>query len=477
MKKKTNNNRSWFFKFILTGSVQVILLFFISFSSLAALKTGDIVVVMEEAVFPASPVKLLKVDPQTGQQTEIASLDDYEGEPGGIVIDTNGEIFLTLNPLSSADDPSGKIIKVDSNTGEATLFAAGDLLSDPNDLALDPNGNLIIAQPGQVVSIDRTTAEQTLVSSFGNLIEPEGISVAPNGTIFVADNGAERVVSVTPTDGNQTIVFNRTNPVGGPVDSVIDASGNLLVLQFGNIVQVDQSTKTPAAFIAGDSRLGDQTLRNVGFRSRMASESNSSLVVAFDNFTESGVARVDVGSGAVTIVTISPEDSRGFTGIAVVKDRVTTGLGAGVELAPNGVSVASEATFEGGVSVESGEFANAVSINQPESFSLAALITVDPKHIGQTADLLAVVSYVSGQNTNWFMKSGENFVTWDSNPGNLVATQSNITLNATQTLNIFEGSLAGTAPGVFNVFVGYRLNDGTIVFNGNQAIIFSLLGN
>jgi len=55
---------------------------------------------------------------------------------------------------------------------------------------------------------------------------------------------------------------------------------------------------------------------------------------------------------------------------------------------------------------------------------------------------------------------------WDSISDNLVAVE-NVTLGTTQPIDIYNGLLP---PGQLKNYFGYRLQNGLIVFNGEQSI-------
>jgi hypothetical protein len=52
---------------------------------------------------------------------------------------------------------------------------------------------------------------------------------------------------------------------------------------------------------------------------------------------------------------------------------------------------------------------------------------------------------------------------WDRNPENLVSFQSDVTLEATQSVSMYSGKFIYS--GTLKVFFGYRLADGTLVQN------------
>ena len=100
----------------------------------------------------------------------------------------------TIYLADSLAETTGAIFQVNCQTGQQTLIATGGYLNQPVDMALDPQGDLIVvdgaggglAGLGNVVSINPKTGGQTLVSSGGLLASTNGISVSPTGEIFVS---------------------------------------------------------------------------------------------------------------------------------------------------------------------------------------------------------------------------------------------------------------------------------------------------
>ncbi len=126
----------------------------------------------------------------------------------------------TIYLADSLADTTGAIFQVNCQTGQQTLIATGGYLNQPVDMALDPQGDLIVvdgagggrAGLGNVVSINPKTGGQTLVSSGGLLASTNGISVSPAGEIFVSTFATSspgvpaRIVEINPITGAQSTV-------------------------------------------------------------------------------------------------------------------------------------------------------------------------------------------------------------------------------------------------------------------------------
>ena len=148
----------------------------------------------------ASPV-ILRANPATGALTEI-SRNGAQGElfrhPYDIAVAPDGSLLVAdmgVYATPSTRTPDGRIIRVDPVTGRQSLVTSGNLLVDPAGLAIAPDGLIYVienvgtlGQPA-VVSVNPATGAQTLVTQGGQLCYPFGIAVHPNGSVLVTDYG------------------------------------------------------------------------------------------------------------------------------------------------------------------------------------------------------------------------------------------------------------------------------------------------
>jgi hypothetical protein len=101
-----------------------------------------------------------------------------------------------------------------------------------------------------------------------------------------------------------------------------------------------------------------------------------------------------------------------------------------------------------------------------EALSLVTYLLVDKKNVGQPADILMVAVYQPYANPAVsYQRIGENWVLWDEKIASLQPAQHYDQLPDNLEIPIYMGSLA-EVPGEFTVYVGYRLQDGSIIFNG-----------
>ncbi len=92
-------------------------------------------------------------------------------------------------------------------------------------MAVDSSGDVFIADNGnqRVVEVTPSGTQTTILSG---LDQPDGLALDPAGNLFVADSGNKRVIEMTPT-GIQTTVFTGSTILDG---LAVDGAGDLFVL-------------------------------------------------------------------------------------------------------------------------------------------------------------------------------------------------------------------------------------------------------
>ncbi len=139
-------------------------------------------------------------------------------------------------------------------------------------------------------------------------------------------------------------------------------------------------------------------------------------------------------------------------------------LGAAQATNVDNQPVASATTFAGGVSVNALAFLKEDNIDVQKPAKIVASITVDPKDVGQIADIVVYVSFANLDNPGnpaLFMldENGEVFP-WDFDPLNLVPFIPQVELQSTQQVDIYNSQLP---EGKLQIFFGYLLADALIV--------------
>jgi len=131
------------------------------------------------------------------------------------------------------------------------------------------------------------------------------------------------------------------------------------------------------------------------------------------------------------------------------------------------------AFFRSQISTDSGLYGNNLDIDKSDEVTLSAIVTVEAPHIGETADIL-MVAMVSTDATTFFMRHGEEWEAWDFKIASLTSAEENFVLPDMLERTVYQGSLADLPFILYTVYVGYRLKNGNVIFNGTEPINFRM---
>ncbi|MCD4779583.1 MAG: hypothetical protein K8S27_03405 [Candidatus Omnitrophica bacterium] len=213
--------------------------------------------------------RIRKVDPDGN----ISDVRTGISSPTDVVVDSAGNIYISTGSIDN------RVRKIDAVTGDL-LFVAGTgvagyngegnatgaQLSSPADLAIDPSGNILIADYGNnlIHKVDITTNQISTIAGItppglvggysgdggpataAELNGPVGVAVDSAGNIFIADAN-NHVIRKIDTSGNiTTVVGNNIYGYNGdnllataaqlhwPSDVDIDSNGNIYISDAGN---------------------------------------------------------------------------------------------------------------------------------------------------------------------------------------------------------------------------------------------------
>jgi DNA-binding beta-propeller fold protein YncE len=124
-------------------------------------------------------------------------------EPYRVVVEPNGNLLV-------ADGGSGRIVRVDSNTGQHTVYARG--LGRVYDLAYGPGQILYAAASTRIIRFTKAGRRQVVARA---LRSPTGLAVAPDRSLYVVEGDRDRVLRIGP-HGARRIVASRglDQPIG-----------------------------------------------------------------------------------------------------------------------------------------------------------------------------------------------------------------------------------------------------------------------
>jgi sugar lactone lactonase YvrE len=222
---------------------------------------------------------------------------------------------------------NGMVLEIDPGDGTRTLVSdnhspvGGPDLQSPHGIALDADGNLIVAekftQPingvrvPSIIRIDRATGVRTLVSSNTSpaagpdLGSPTSLAIEADGDIVVADSAAfpqvgGGLIRVDPVTGARTTVSRNGLPAGGaqfdnPSDVAVAANGDLYVVDMTGVLRVDPVTGARTRVSRNNSPAGAPTFVNPSY---LTIDTDGDVLVS-DGLR---ILRVDPVTGVRTIV-------------------------------------------------------------------------------------------------------------------------------------------------------------------------------
>jgi sugar lactone lactonase YvrE len=222
-------------------------------------------------------------------------------------------VVYTANSFSSGavilrtDPASGSLVEISRNGSQGSLFVR------PFDLAVEADGNLVVAdlgrpnvKDGAVIRVDPVTGRQSLVSSGGEFFDPAGIAVAPDGQLYVVDNRAPdndgAVIRVDPRTGAQTLVTETTGLPGRdeldlPFGIAIAPDGDLLVANRVSPVQLPVLCEALGKVVRVDPVTGEQELvaedGEIAWPLGLAVRPDGDIVVANECGNRGGLILVD----------------------------------------------------------------------------------------------------------------------------------------------------------------------------------------
>ncbi|HEX4667059.1 MAG TPA: hypothetical protein VH207_10695 [Chthoniobacterales bacterium] len=160
-------------------------------------------------------------------------------DAGGLAFDQAGNLFVA--------DYNESIIYRFTPTGEESIFAEGNPISNPSKIIFDELGNLIVAHNGTGPGIARIAPDGSL-SNVASRVEASGLVFDSEGNLFATDYISENVLEFAP-DGTRSVF---ATDFGQPADLAFDSSGNLFVsdLRRGAIYKITPDG-TKSTFASG----------------------------------------------------------------------------------------------------------------------------------------------------------------------------------------------------------------------------------
>lgn len=280
--------------------------------------------------------------------------------PRGITVDARGNLYIAdsgNNVVRKVDALTG-IITTIAGTGERGFCgdegpAIGACLSFPRSLAFDGDGNLYIADTGnaRIRRVDAvtgiiTTVAGTGIKGFGGdggpalkavLSVPSSVAVDPGGNIYIADSQNSRIRKVERGKGTMTTVnghpvfgnngsetrLQGSRVLGNPVGIAIDKKGHMYIADsaLNQVKKVEIATERTTV-VAGNGANdfggdgGPAPQASLASPSAVALDQEGNLYIADSG--NNRIRRVDAVTGIITTVAgPSVSDSFGGRGPAI----------------------------------------------------------------------------------------------------------------------------------------------------------------
>ncbi len=266
-----------------------------------------------------------------------------------------GDILVVDTGTGVGTDDRGVLFIINPVTGFRTVLtdfgnpAQGPLGSEPHDLAMLPDGDLLVMDDdagtddrGLLFHVNSLLGLRTIVSDFGDPAQgplgdlPQGIALFSNGDLYVVDrdapNSSGGLFRVDLDNGNRTLVSDLSDNGQGPTasnpfDVAEGSDGAIYVItelgglnnDGGLLFRVDPDT----GFRTIVSDFGDPVQGQIGFSRWLTIPGAGDVIYSLLNSTVfSGVVRVNPANGFRTLITDFDNSAQGITetnaqGIAV----------------------------------------------------------------------------------------------------------------------------------------------------------------
>ena len=239
--------------------------------------------------------------PSAGAYTETILPTSGLNYPSGIAVDGSGNVYIS-------DTYNGRVLKETASQIGYTESVLPTSAEGPLGIAVDSRGNVYISDdyydsswnPQNVVLRETVSAgtysESTLVTSALNI--PDGIAVDPRGNVYIADTGNNRVlkedfadppsvnfastaVGATSTDSPQAVTVE--NVGNAALDFVVPGSGSNPNVPVNFTLNSSVSQSCPlvnaGSSVAGILSAGQNCLLNISFTPAQSGTLNGALVL------------------------------------------------------------------------------------------------------------------------------------------------------------------------------------------------------
>lgn len=156
---------------------------------------GSILIADNGDIFPSRSDTIFRIDPVTGSQTVVATGGFLNLQ--AIEVEADGNILVV-------DGQGDRLWRVDPSTGNKTIVSAGGLFIQPfRGLAVETDGSILVTdiQANALFRVDPVTGTQVQVTTLSG---GSGLAVEADGNIILADH--RELYRVDPITGAKTLL-------------------------------------------------------------------------------------------------------------------------------------------------------------------------------------------------------------------------------------------------------------------------------
>ncbi|MEK8019652.1 MAG: DUF11 domain-containing protein, partial [Candidatus Parabeggiatoa sp.] len=328
-------------------------------------------------------------------------------------------------------------------------------------------------------------------------ILPEGVSfISANGTDWICNDSGNTVkcqlVSLSMGAANP-IILNVTAPdaAAGSITNTATISATTLdPEEENNSVSETTVVKAPPLSPTAQSltlEVGDTvTIFNIegGNGQRTLTEKPDSDLVNFSYSDNDILLLTGINRGTTRLVISDSGQPPSTATLNITVRKLTCGNAQGIDQAGNLINQTG-ACFTGTISVtsdktcdnepECSRSGNHLTVVQSDEIGITAHIDVAPQHIGSSAELLILaIQKHSGTQLSYYRDAQGDWQPLEQgNLSQIQAFEQYDTLPETLDITVIpKGYVTNLISGEFIIYTGYRLEDGSVIFNGQEPLHF-----
>lgn len=441
------------------------------------------------------------VKPAAASVAQLQNAHNIQVNSVAPALSSDGKQYVTTLPASSvkifdsygnAVSSNGAVTALQSDSGTFSVTSANGVVSGAN---LAPFGTGNIAVSYNAVDVGTTKAFVGADPLTLNFTKPGIGSVKVDSTIPAQPVLKTIVANIEqttiPVNGEVAVTVETFDQNGKPIANSVFGLQNVTLSYSGTLKPTVVDNDTSASLSSGSALASSASSRKVLIVKAGATTGDFTLTftnpdktVTVDKafkVTTGLIAQCAPASVSACTTQKDCETNGGLFTAATAAVGTTAAVAASCQAVPaiastkdgsvaavdkNGAAVTVTTAFSGGISVNGGDYKQSDTVNKFETtpVKLVGIITPDAAHVGKVAEIIIAAGATLPGTTAplWFMMNGNAVAAWDLKLTSLAALKKNVTLTSPTTFTMYEGKfLAG---GGLNVYMGYRLADGTLVY-------------